>query len=368
MHSVTVRNSFNIFKRGLEITPSSLLDHYRFAGEQLSSFSEVAYTFMQKQNVLITGINFYTDDFWEDRLQSSILRNEGYRTIGAFANYTFDIGKKVSLEAGFRGDYVSEEKFFALPRLSALFKWTSKLTTRIGGGFGYRNPTIFNQEAELLGYKNVLPIDKNKTFAEQSYGGNADVGYKTAFGERFFININQMFFYTYLERPLVLVDTGNTSGVYNFINAVGYTQSYGSETFFKFGFYDFVLFVGYTYTNATNHFNHTESELTLTPHHSLKGDLLYSIPGKWRIGLDYEYKSSQALSNGTHTREFWTYGAVVEYTQNNYTFFGNIENYTNIRQTKYGSLVSGPNATPQFTEVWAPLDGIVLNTGIKIRL
>jgi outer membrane receptor for ferrienterochelin and colicins len=368
MHSVTVRNSFNIFKRGLEITPSRLLNQYRFAGQQLSSFSEVAYTFMQKQNVLITGINFYTDDFREDRLQSSILRNEGYRTIGAFANYTFDIGKKVSMEAGFRGDYVSEEKFFALPRLSALFKWTSRLTTRIGGGLGYRNPTIFNQEAELLGYRNVLPIDKSKTSAEQSYGGNADIGYKTAIGEKFFININQMFFYTYLERPLVLVDTGSASGVYNFINANGSTQSYGSETFFKFGFYDFVLFVGYTYTNATNHFNGTESELTLTPHHSLKGDLLYSLPGRWRIGLDYEFKSSQALSNGTHSREFWTFGAVVEYTKNNYTLFGNIENYTNIRQTKYGSLASGPDGTPQFTEVWAPLDGIVFNTGIKVRL
>jgi iron complex outermembrane receptor protein len=39
-----------------------------------------------------------------------------------------------------------------------------------------------------------------------------------------------------------------------------------------------------------------------------------------------------------------------------------------VRQTNFGSLVSAPNFTPQFTEVWAPLDGIVFNTGIKIRL
>jgi hypothetical protein len=71
MHSVTVRNSFNIFKRGLEITPSSLLNQYRFRGKQLSSFSEVAYTLLQKQNVLITGINFYTDDFKEDRFKAA---------------------------------------------------------------------------------------------------------------------------------------------------------------------------------------------------------------------------------------------------------------------------------------------------------
>jgi iron complex outermembrane receptor protein len=368
IHSFTVRNSFNIFNRLLSIVPTQALQEYRFAGNQLSSFSEVAYTFKKEKHLLITGLNFYSDNFWEDSLQSPILRNEEYKTVGAFANYNVDISEKVALEAGFRGDYVFNQKFFALPRVSALFKWTQKLTTRIGGGLGYRNPTIFNQEAELLGYQNILPIDKTQVKAEQSYGGNVDIGYKTAIGENFFININQMFFYTYLDRPLILADTGSTSGFYHFVNANGYTQSFGAETFFKFGFYDFVLFVGYTYTNATNHFNGTVSDLTLTPQHSLKGDLLYSLPNKWRVGLDYEFKSSQTLSNGTRTKPFWTFGAVVEYTWKNFTFFGNVENYTNVRQTKYGSLVSAPNNTPQFTEVWAPLDGIVFNGGLKIRL
>jgi len=366
--SLTVRNSFNNFQRALEITPSKALQQYRFSGQQLSTFSEVAYTFRQKENVLITGLNFYSDNFWEDSLQSSLMRNEEYKTIGTFANYVFDIGKKLSIETGFRGDYVIAGKFFALPRVSALFKWTQKLTTRIGGGMGYRNPTIFNQEAELLGYQNVLPIDKQKVIAEQSYGANADIGFKTTIGDNCFININQMFFFTHLDKPVIISDTGSASGVFHFMNANGYTQSYGGETFFKFGFYNFVLFVGYTYTNATNHFNDTISDLTLTPHHSLKGDLLYALPGKWRIGLDYEFKSSQTLSNGTKTKDFWTYGAIVEYTWKNFTYFGNVENFTNFRQTNLGSLNSSPYNTPQFTEVWAPLDGIVFNAGFKVRL
>ena len=367
-HSISIRNSFNVFHRGIEIIPAFALGEYRFAGKQLSSFSEAAYTFRKKENVLITGLNFYTDQFNEEPLQSAILRNEEYQTFGGFANYTFDIGKKVAIESGLRADYVMNQKAYLLPRLSVLFKWTNRLTTRLGGGLGYRNASIFNQEAELLGYRNVLPIDRTKTQAEQSYGGNVDIGYKMPIGDNFFININQMFFYTYLEKPLVLRDTNGVSGVYHFINVSGYTQSLGSETFFKFGFYNFVLFVGYTYTNATNHFNGIRTDLTLTPKQSLKGDLLYALPNKWRIGLDYEYKSSQTLSNGQKTPGFWTYGMVAEYTWTNYTFFGNVENYTNVRQTQYNSLVSQPYNTPQFTEVWAPLDGIVFNAGIKIRL
>ena len=95
---------------------------------------------------------------------------------------------------------------------------------------------------------------------------------------------------------------------------------------------------------------------------------MYSLPGKWRIGLDYELKSSQTLSNGNKTSTFWTYGAVVEHYWKSFTFFGNIENIFDYRQTRKESLISGPNNTPQFTEVWAPLDGFVVNVGLKIRL
>ncbi|WP_276502715.1 TonB-dependent receptor [Terrimonas pollutisoli] len=366
--TITVRNSFNIFKRSLSITPSFSLGEYRFAGKQLSSFSEATYSNRKDKNIFIAGMNFYTDDFNETALQSAILRNEDYKTLGTFVNYTFDIGDKLAIESGLRTDYVFDEKWYVLPRISVLFKWTKNLTTRVGSGMGYRNASIFNQEAELLGYRNVMPVDKNTTHAEKSYGGNIDIGYKVTLGENYFIHFNQMFFYTYLDKPLILLQTTPSSGVYNFMNAIGYTRSAGAETFFKFGFYDFVLFVGYTYTNATNHFNNTKADVTLTPRHSLKGDLLYAIPGKWRIGVDYEFKSSQALSNGLRSRSFWTFGAVIEYTWKNYTLFGNVENYTNLRQTDFGSLKSAPYNTPQFTEVWAPLDGIVFNYGLKIRL
>jgi iron complex outermembrane receptor protein len=363
--TVTIRNSFNFFDRSLLIRPTFLQGDYRFAGGQVSSFSEISYRSKKNKNVFISGLNFYTDNFKETPLQSTVLRNEEFQTVGAFANYVFDIGQKISIESGLRGDYVFNQKLHILPRVSALFKWTNKLTTRIGGGLGYRNASIFNQEAELLGYQNVLPINRNTTEAEQSYGGNADIGYKFNITENIWVNINQMFFYTYLKSPLVLLANGSN---FEFVNANGYTSSFGGETFFKLGFYDFVFFAGYTYTNASNHFNGTQSLLTLTPRHSLKGDLLYALPKKWRIGVDYELKSSQTLTNGYVTPTFWTYGAVVERYYMNFTFFGNVENIFNYRQTKIASLISGPNNTPQFTEVWAPLDGIVLNFGLKIKL
>ncbi len=359
------KNSFNIFDRSLLNVPTFIEGEYKFQGNQLSSFSELSYSLQKNKNVLITGLNFYTDEFEETQLQSVLLRNEDRKTMGAFTNFTFDLGEKVSVESGLRGDYVFDDKLYLLPRVSALFKWTNRLTTRIGGGMGYRNASIFNQEAEILGYKGVLAINRDDTKAENSSGGNADISYKMRLGEKILINFNQMFFYTHLNNPLVLQRNGSN---YEFANADGYTESMGAETFFKFGFYDFVLFVGYTYTDATNHFSGTISNVSLTPKHSLKGDLLYALPGKWRIGLDYELKSGQTLSTGNQTPSFWTYGAIVERYYKNFTFFGNVENIFDYRQTNYESLILAPNNTPQFTEVWAPLDGFVFNYGLKIKL
>lgn len=370
--TLTLRNSLNFFHRTLDLIPAPDLFYYRFGGSQRSTFSELAYTLNFNSNVLIAGVNYYTDDFREeDRYHSAIGPRlfESYQTIGGFGNFVFNAGKKVIAEVGMRGDYViNTKKFFALPRISVLFKWTEQLTTRINAGMGYRNATVFNPEAEVWGYQYINSINYALTQAEQSFGGGADIGWKFPIGEKFFISFNQMFFYTRVEKPLVLTDTAASGVSLVFMNADGYTESYGGETFFKFGFYDFVFFAGYTYTHATNHFGDTASTLTLTPRHSLKGDLLYALPGKWRIGLDYEYKSGQTLSTGRVTREYWTYGAVVEYTVRGFTLFGNVENYTNVRQTNYESLLSGAYNTPQFTEVWAPLDGIVFNAGIKVRL
>lgn len=363
----TAKNSFNYFRRELDITPFPASGIYAFRGRQLSSFSEASMTYQKKKNVLVAGLNFYTEDFNEDTTGTN-KRDEGYKITSAFGNYTFDINNWISAETGLRADYILNNKLMMLPRAYMLFKWTNKLTSRIGGGIGYRYPTIFNQEAEMRGYIGVQNISYFPTQPEMSAGGSADIGYKTALGKNYSLNINQMFFITELRSPLVLVEDQWFPGNWYFQNASGWTRSYGSETFFKFGFYDFMFFAGYTYTHATNHFSGVNSFMTLTPKHSLKGDLLYSLPGKWRIGADYEYKRSQLLSNGTNTPSYWTFGGLVEYTWRKITIMGNVENFTNVRQTKYGTLRSAPYNTPQFTEVWAPLDGIVVNGGIKMRL
>ena len=110
-----------------------------------------------------------------------------------------------------RGDYVVDYGFAFLPRVSALFKISDKLSSRIGGGLGYKAPTIFTEESERIQYKDVLPIDSDFNSLERSYGANFDFNYKTNITDEVSFSINQLFFYTYINNPLILTPLPNKS-------------------------------------------------------------------------------------------------------------------------------------------------------------
>ena len=119
------------------------------------------------------------------------------------------LSESFTLETGLRGDYVSEYGFELLPRLAAMWRISPKFTTRMGGGWGYKVPTMFTEDAERIQFRNILPIDINSTRNERSLGGNWDINYVTNWGDVGF-SLNHLFFYTRLNRPLVLTPVNST--------------------------------------------------------------------------------------------------------------------------------------------------------------
>ena len=49
-----------------------------------------------------------------------------------------------------------------------------------------------------------------------------------------------------------------------------------------------------------------------------------------------------------------------------YSLFLNFENFSDTRQTRYETIYSGSPANPSFNDIYAPLDGFVINGGIKL--
>jgi len=357
----TLKNSINRFQRVIDVT------NYVFNGSQTGTFSEATYSYHGERSEWNGGINFVTDHFEEIQLTTTPSRNYEQVTTGLFIQNNFKAGDKFSIETGLRGDYLKDYGFAFLPRLSMLFKFSSKLSSRIGGGMGYKTPTIFTEESERLLYKNVLPIDPDENEMERSYGVNADINYRTRFADdKISFSINHLFFYTRIHDPLILESVGIP--IYKFKNVAGHFDSRGMETNVKLGYGDFKLFVGYTYTKGYLHEGDTKTENFLTPRHRLNNVLLYEVENKWKIGLEAYYFSNQQLSDGATGRSYWITGLMAEKLWKKFSMYINFENFTDTRQTKFDTIYTGSIDSPVFRDIYAPLDGFVMNGGIKLRL
>lgn len=357
---LTGRNSFNNFSRVITIPD------YTFDGLQNSTFSEITYSYNGAVSEWVTGANLYTDNFTEKGITSFPLRDYNQITYGAFIQNTVKAKEWLDIETGLRGDYVVDYGFSLLPRISALFKINKKLTSRIGGGLGYKTPTIFTEESERIQYRNVLPIDSDFNTLEKSYGVNFDVNYKTNLSEEVSLTFNQLFFYTKVDNPLILTPIPND--IYQFVNVDGYLDTKGMETNIKLGYKDFKLFLGYTYTDASIDNDGVKSQNPLTAKHRLNNVLMYEVEDKWKLGLEAYYYSPQKLNDGTTGREYWIFGFMIEKLWENFSIYANFENFTDTRQTKFGSIYTGTISNPVFKDIYAPLDGFVVNAGIKIKI
>ncbi|HAL52608.1 MAG TPA: hypothetical protein DCP78_10355, partial [Sphingobacterium sp.] len=156
------RNSVSYYDRSIN------LPGYRFSGLQISTYSEANYSRTGERAEWVAGVNFLTDNFSEDKNSTFPLRNYNYNTLGAFVQNTFNASEKITLESGIRGDYHNDYGFFFLPRISALWKINSHFSTRLGGGLGYKAPSVFTEDAERIQFRNVMTINVNDTKTERS--------------------------------------------------------------------------------------------------------------------------------------------------------------------------------------------------------
>jgi iron complex outermembrane receptor protein len=358
---VNIKNSVNHFKRVIN-TPG-----YEFNGVQNSTFSEINYVSNQENSDWVGGVNLWTDAFSETQETTTPLRDYNQTTIGAFVQNNWKLSETFRLESGLRGDYVIDYGFALLPRVSLLYKPTPAFSSRLGGGLGYKAPTIFTEESERIQYKNVIPISPEANKLERSYGANWDFNYKTSIADGAIgLSINQLFFYTYLNDPLFL--SALPSGDYEFINLTGYTASKGTETNVKVDYGDFKLFIGYTYTDTKIHNEGTVNQNPLTAKHRLNNVLMYEVEEKWKVGLEAYYFSPQKLSDGNTGKEYWICGLMIEKLWEHFSLYINFENFLDTRQTRFDSIYTGTITNPVFKDIYAPVDGFVINAGIKISL
>lgn len=359
--ALTLKTSGVYFDRGI------LLPGYMFKGNQYSVFSELSFVSGDEHTDWAMGLNFLLDEF-NDKSINAFNRNYTDFTLGAFIQNTVDLSELLSVESGLRTDYDKHHGWFVLPRLSVLARWTDNLTSRIGGGLGYKTPNIFTEAAEMVFFKNVLPVDNKIVKPERSHGLNFDLNFNSILFDQVTISINQLFFYTRINDPSVLSTTETLPLQYEYLTLPGHYDSRGTETNLKLTYDHFKLFAGYTYTDVRVHTGDLLTEFILTPKHKLGLILFYEVHGDLRIGLEGYYTGTQKLSSGQRSKSYWVTGFMVSKQLGNVNLFINFENFLDERQSRYGAMFTGTGSNPVFNEIYAPTDGRIINGGFKINL
>jgi outer membrane receptor for ferrienterochelin and colicins len=361
--SFKLKQSLSFFDRKINIP------NYEFSGLSTNAYTDASYLINREKYTVIGGVNLVYDNFRQRDI--SELDAKSF-TVGAYVQHTWDITENIKLENGLRIDNAhysnvnfSKNQTFVLPRVSALLKFNSAWSSRIGGGLGYKIPTIFTEQTETMQYQNVQAL--RGVEAEKSIGGTADVNFKTNLAGRLSVTINQMFFLTRINKPLVLQN--DVDGLF-FSNAPDPVVSAGFETNVKFIYKeDFKLFIGYTFTDARAKYLPGNQFLPFLPKNKLNLALIYEKENNFKLGLEGYYTDKQFVYNGAQKPDFWEFGFMAEKTLlKKFSVFINFENFTDTRQSKYEPVASGSHDNPTFADIWTHTEGFTINGGVKLKL
>jgi outer membrane receptor for ferrienterochelin and colicins len=357
---LTIKNSVGNFRRRIS------LSDYFFSGNQYLTYSELSYLLPKSKSEWVGGLNFITDRF--NHTNETLYRlSYNLTTAGVFMQNNWKPDEKFVLETGLRLDYTNQSEFFVLPRVSAMYKFNSHFTSRIGGGLGYKTPDIFTEAAEEKNFRHIQPLQLSDVKTERSVGMNIDVNYKGKIADVGSITVNQLFFLTRLSRPLLLNTMPQANGNFAFFNADGFLISRGFETNVRLAYDEWSVYIGYTFTDATRNFENITVN-PLTARHRINYNLMYEIEGKWRFAYELFYTGSQYLTSGERVRDYWVMGFSGERRFRYFSLFVNFENFLDTRQSKWEPMYTGGVLHPDFREIYTPTDGFIFNGGFRVFL
>lgn len=309
----------------------------------------------------VGGVAYQSDGFRSDSFPAF---DYSYKVPAVFAQIEQEATYDLTLAASARVDFHDEFGTQLSPRLSALYKpgnWTVRGS--IGGGFFA--PTPFVDEIEAAGLSRLEPLGDLE--AETAQTASLDMGYADGPWEA-----NVTLFGANIKNPTRLEDVA--ADRVRLVNGSGTTRIRGSELLLRFKQNGFTVTGSYVFVEATepDPTGAGRQRVPLTPRHT--GGLvgMWEEHGKGRIGIEAYYTGRQELEDDpfrTRSRAYVHLGLLGEIVVGKISLFANAENLLDVRQSRYDPLVLPQRAASgQWTvDAWGPLEGFILNGGIRLR-
>jgi iron complex outermembrane receptor protein len=319
-------------------------------------FSEAAVRAGAGSTTWVAGAAFERDDFTPRDVPGFAYT---HNVPGVFAQADMQFAPWVSVSAGGRVDFHSEYGTFFSPRVSALFR-KDQWVSRISAGQGFFGPTPLTEETEAAGLTRLTIPQALE--AERGTSVSMDLTRTIGSG-----SITATFFGSRIAHPIA-VDRETSYRLFNWTEA---TTNTGVELLATLRHGPFSATASYTYVRAREGDATERQDAELTPGHSAGLVGMWESESKGRFGVEVYYTGRQRLEVNPYRSESTPYvivGFLAERRAGHARFFINAENITNVRQTRWDSLLRPTQGVDgRWTvDAWAPLDGRVFNGGVRI--
>ncbi|MEO8098516.1 MAG: TonB-dependent receptor [Acidobacteriota bacterium] len=322
-------------------------------------FGEVSLRGAYRQHTWVVGVAAERDAYRPRDVQRFAYT---YVTPAVFLQDDIVIAPWLSVSASVRADFHSQFGTFFSPRVSALIRrgsWTS----RISAGQGVFAPSPLTEETEAAGLSRLsVP-----TPLRAERGRSASFDLTRGFGP---ISLTGTLFASNIRNPVNAI----RGTAYQLTNLSEQTTNRGVELLGTWRKAPFSATASYTYVRSREQqLSGGRSDIPLTPRHSLGLVGVWEREGKWRLGVECYYTGQQRLEYDpyrTYSKPYVIFGMMGERRLNKYVrLFLNLENLTDVRQTRWNSLLRPDrSADGRWTvDAWAPLDGRVINGGVRLN-
>lgn len=292
-----------------------------------------------------------------------------YEVPGLFAQLDYEINSEITTSYSVRVDEHNEFGTQVSPRVSVLYR-PGDLTIRGSYGQGYYAPTPFVEEVEAAGLSRLETIQDLSE--EQAETASLDFTYTfenietslTLFGS----NVENS-----TELEAFSSDGNAILDRVRLINIDGESQIRGSEVLLRYHWQDLKLTASYLYLDATEETGEANDrqEMALTPRHSAGFVAMWEKHGNFRTGFEAYYTGSQQLNNNPYmngSKPYWHLGLMGEITVGRVSWFINLENLLDVKQSDEHPLLL-PARAPSgqwTTDIWSRNDGFITNVGVRV--
>jgi iron complex outermembrane receptor protein len=333
----------------------------RERGVRTTHFGEVSLQGARGRHTWVAGTAFQHESF--DLRELPVF---GYRfsTPSVFAQDEIAFTPQLAISVSGRADLHSEYGVLATPRVSLLVRPEPRWTVRVSAGTGAFAPTPLTEETDETGLSRLAPLGDLR--AERAVSASLDV--TRTFGP---MELTGTLFMSRLRHPLQRRTVDGTR--IELVNASGPVRTSGAELIARYRVEGLAVMATYGWTRSTEPDPDTaiRRDVPLTPRHVGSMNAIWEGEEWGRIGVEAYYTGRQPLEDNpyrTMGRAYWLVGVLGERRFGRARLFINAENLLDVRQTKDDPLIL-PNrlADGRWTvDVWAPLDGRVVNGGIRI--